>query len=338
MELPISDIVAKNPHLFLGSRLKRLAEQMQADANAFTQRLGLEFPAGWLSVLATLEEAGPQTVSALAAALGISQPSMTKALGKLSEARLIRLSKGETDRRQSVVELTAEGHAALSVGREYIWPLVDAAVQDLTDDLTGSFVRQLDEIERRMNARSLSERATAQAAVTLQVVQDADVPAVVRLLNQAYRSTGADASWAVETPYIDGDRASEHLLREEIAAKPEGVMLVWKLGNGVLGCVWLEPRTEGEWYLGSLAISLWLQNAKAGRKLLTASEDWVQAKGGRSIRMNVTNVRASLIAWYQRRGYRLTGETEPFPYEDDRFGTPKRPDLNFVVLKKDLAE
>jgi DNA-binding MarR family transcriptional regulator/predicted N-acetyltransferase YhbS len=333
----MSDIVARHPHLFLGSRMKRLAEQMQADANAFTQRLGLEVPAGWLSVLATLDEAGPQTVTALAATLGITQPSMTKSLGKLSSARLIRIGKGEMDRRQSLVELTAEGQAALSGGREYVWPLVDAAVQDLTHDLTGSFVGQLDEIERRIQERSLSERAAAMAPVTLQAAQDADVPAIVQLLNQAYRSTGSDASWAVETPYIDGDRTSENLLREEIAANPDATMLVWKLWNGVLGCVWLEPRTDGEWYLGSLAISLWLQNAKAGRRLLAASEDWVRAQGGRSIRMSVTNVRDALIAWYQRRGYRLTGETEPFPYGDDRFGTPKRPDLHFVVLKKGLV-
>jgi hypothetical protein len=44
-----------------------------------------------------------------------------------------------------------------------------------------------------------------------------------------------------------------------------------------------------------------------------------------------------LIAWYVRRGYRLTGETEPFPYGDNRFGTPLRDDLSFVVLQRDLA-
>jgi hypothetical protein len=48
------------------------------------------------------------------------------------------------------------------------------------------------------------------------------------------------------------------------------------------------------------------------------------------------NVRETLIAWYRRRGYRETGETEPFPYGDDRFGTPLRNDLHFVVLAKDL--
>ena len=52
--------------------------------------------------------------------------------------------------------------------------------------------------------------------------------------------------------------------------------------------------------------------------------------------MTVVWVRDALIAWYQRRGYSLTGETEPFPYGDERFGRPLRDDLHFVVLEKEI--
>jgi hypothetical protein len=48
-----------------------------------------------------------------------------------------------------------------------------------------------------------------------------------------------------------------------------------------------------------------------------------------------TNVRNALIGWYLRRGHRKTGETEPFPYGDDRFGAPLRDDLSFLLLEKD---
>lgn len=71
--------------------------------------------------------------------------------------------------------------------------------------------------------------------------------------------------------------------------------------------------------------------------MLAAAEDWVRTHGGESVRMTVVNVRETLIAWYVRRGYRLTGETEPFPYGDDRFGTPLRADLSFVVLQRYLT-
>jgi hypothetical protein len=101
--------------------------------------------------------------------------------------------------------------------------------------------------------------------------------------------------------------------------------------------VWLEPEDEGIWYLGSLTIDPRQQNSGLGRKLLTAAEDWVRARGGREVRMTVINVRDTLIVWYVRCGYALTGETEPFPYGDDRFGIPKRDDLHFVVLRKHLT-
>ena len=44
----------------------------------------------------------------------------------------------------------------------------------------------------------------------------------------------------------------------------------------------------------------------------------------------VIDARSDLIAWYERRGYRPTGETRPFPID------PPRPDLDFVVLEKGL--
>jgi hypothetical protein len=53
--------------------------------------------------------------------------------------------------------------------------------------------------------------------------------------------------------------------------------------------------------------------------------------------MTVIDARGELIAWYQRRGYRLTGEIRPFPYGDARFGLPLRDDLRFVVMRREIG-
>ena len=50
--------------------------------------------------------------------------------------------------------------------------------------------------------------------------------------------------------------------------------------------------------------------------------------------MSVLSVRDTLIAWYERRDYRLNGQTKPYPYGDDRWGRPLRDDLAFVELEK----
>jgi ribosomal protein S18 acetylase RimI-like enzyme len=172
----------------------------------------------------------------------------------------------------------------------------------------------------------------------LVTITDDDVPGIVSLMNRAYRGSGASAGWNSEAAYISGDRTTESLLRADLRASPNACFLKWldPISGGISGCVWLEPMNDGAWYLGSLATDPDSQNTGAGKALLAAAEQRVRAEGGNRVRMTVVNVRDTLIAWYIRRGYHLTGEAEPFPYDDDRFGTPLRDDLAFVVLEKVL--
>ena len=181
--------------------------------------------------------------------------------------------------------------------------------------------------ERTDTADMILERATA-----------ADVPIVVALMNRAFRGQGDVRGWNTEAPYIAGDRTSVALLEADIAQKPDARLLVVRRADdgSPFASVWLEPLGDGLWYLGSLTIDPAIQNGGIGRTLLAASEGWVRTQGGDTVRMTVVNVRETLIAWYQRRGYRLTGDTEPFPYDDTRFGVPLRDDLHFVVLDKAL--
>jgi ribosomal protein S18 acetylase RimI-like enzyme len=162
--------------------------------------------------------------------------------------------------------------------------------------------------------------------------------AIVDLVNLAFRGTGPSASWNVETGFVEGQRLNESLLREDLASKPHAHLLMYRddTSEALLGCVWLEPSQDGVWYMGLLAVQPDRQNKQLGRTLLTSAEDFAREHGGRRIRMTVVNVRNTLIAWYERRGYALTGETRPFPYGDERFGRPLRDDLSFVVLEKDI--
>jgi GNAT superfamily N-acetyltransferase len=82
------------------------------------------------------------------------------------------------------------------------------------------------------------------------------------------------------------------------------------------------------------------QRGGIGRQMIAAAENWVRQHWlwAEWMEMSVIAVRAELLAYYVRRGYRPTGERRPFPgYADpERFGRPKRPDLDLVVLRKSL--
>jgi ribosomal protein S18 acetylase RimI-like enzyme len=167
---------------------------------------------------------------------------------------------------------------------------------------------------------------------------EADYAAIIDLANVAFRGTGVLASWNSEADFIEGQRLNESLLREDLAAKPDAQLLTYRddPNGALLGTVWLEPKEDDVWYLSLLTVRPDLQNRQVGRTLLAAAEDYAKKRGARRIRLSVVNVRKTLIAWYERRGYLSTGETQPFPYGDERFGRPLRDDLRFVLLEKDV--
>lgn len=167
----------------------------------------------------------------------------------------------------------------------------------------------------------------------------AELPAVAALVNSAYRGDASRQGWTTEADYIDGQRTDASVLAADLAANPDAKLLLLRDAPGaeLLGSVWLEPvGEEGVWYLGMLTVRPDLQDRQLGRRLLAAAEDAAAAAGAQRIRMTVVSIRDSLIAWYLRRGYALTGETRPFPYGDARIGHPLRDDLSFAVLEKPL--
>jgi len=164
----------------------------------------------------------------------------------------------------------------------------------------------------------------------------ADAPALVALVNSAYRGDSSKAGWTTEADLLDGQRTDVEWLAEMIDT-PGSVILMHELDQLLAGCAHLK-RTGDECYLGLLTVRPTLQSGGIGRQLLDAAEQWASEHwASRSVHMTVIVQRAELIAWYERRGYVRTGERQPFPYGNERFGLPRRADLAFEVLRKRIS-
>jgi ribosomal protein S18 acetylase RimI-like enzyme len=160
-----------------------------------------------------------------------------------------------------------------------------------------------------------------------------DIPAVVRLVQSAYRGDASRAGWTTEAGLLTGQRTDAAGVEEALA---EGVVLVLDGApdDGLLACCQLVAH-PGHAYFGMFAVRPGQQGAGVGDALLGYAEQYAQQQfGAAAMELTVIGQRSELIAWYVRRGYTPTGETRPFPYSDERFGIPLRDDLHFVVLRK----
>lgn len=174
-------------------------------------------------------------------------------------------------------------------------------------------------------------------ALRFRLAGSRDVGAIVCLVDSAYRGDASRAGWTTEADLLDGQRTDAEAVSAVVDAG-DSAMLVAEADGRLAGCCQLERRPGGQVYFGMFAVRPGWQGRGLGQEILAEAERLAREEWGAvTMIMTVLVQRMDLIAWYQRRGYRLTGRSRPFPYGEERFGIPRRPDLSFVELAKRLA-
>ncbi|MGV8944332.1 GNAT family N-acetyltransferase [Thermomonas sp.] len=166
---------------------------------------------------------------------------------------------------------------------------------------------------------------------------EADIDAIVLLVEGSYRGDASRAGWTTEADLLDGMRIDAQRVRDDLERDGSQVLLGEHDGQ-LIACANISIE-DGAGYFGMFSVVPGLQRSGIGKRMLAeaeriAREDW----GLPVMRMTVIDVRDELIAFYERRGYQRTGIYKPFPYGDERFGIPKRDDLRFEILEKSLLE
>ena len=169
--------------------------------------------------------------------------------------------------------------------------------------------------------------------ITIATIED--VSALNNLVNSAYRGESSKKGWTTEADLLGGVRTTEKGLSETMQT-PKTTILKYSEGDEILGCVMLLEKGDAL-YLGMLTVFPDLQGSGIGKKLLQFAEIFAQEKSISTIEMTVISARTELIAWYERHGYKKTGEVRPFPMNDPNFGEPKQ-HLEFVVMEKGIRD
>jgi DNA-binding MarR family transcriptional regulator len=105
-----------------------------------------------VQVLVLLDQRGPQRVGALAALMGVRQPTLSEAVARLVDKGLVRRRADPEDGRAQHLVLTAAGRRlARSQGA---WPdALLGAIEALGDEEQGAFLRALSKIIENLLAR-----------------------------------------------------------------------------------------------------------------------------------------------------------------------------------------
>lgn len=159
----MKDVLALEGAVMLGSRLKRLAERLQAGAERIANDCGLATQPSQMPLLTALYRHGPMTVGDAVQALGISQPAVTRILSRLIAMELVETIRGARDQRSKTISLTPKGAEAMELAATVLWPRLRAAVGEVCD--APALLGLIEATERALADQPLNERPRGGLAI-----------------------------------------------------------------------------------------------------------------------------------------------------------------------------
>ncbi|WP_019673283.1 GNAT family N-acetyltransferase [Psychrobacter lutiphocae] len=175
-----------------------------------------------------------------------------------------------------------------------------------------------------------------------------DADAIVELLNLTFRS---DVGWTNESSLVAGIRTTVAEIKS-ILADPNNYFFVYpeliaestenEETGKLLACISVTFKPESNSaYIGLFAVDPSLQGQGMGNQVLQAAETFATRHLGTDsdkvrLTMSILSQRPDLQAYYERRGYQLSGNSQPFPVDSNN-GEPKVADLRLLEMVK-LAE
>jgi DNA-binding MarR family transcriptional regulator/GNAT superfamily N-acetyltransferase len=295
----VRDTLSDLGALFLGSRLKRLADRLQTEAGVILQAMDVSAPPAQQTLLAVLRREGPRTVGQVAQHLRISQPTATRGLQALIEQGLVDVSREELDGRYKLLSLTQAGDALMSRLEREVWPRVEAAAisvcgaqrQELLDAIAG--------VEAELDRRSLADRVLTPDMVVRDFSDD--------LAEAFYR---INAEWIGEMFTLEvNDLRLMSAPRERIIDQGGAILFVEMAGLGVVGTCAIMKARDGWWELAKMGVTKPARGRKAGELLLAGAIERARAMGVAGQLYLLTNKKcAAAIHLYEKLGFEHDAE------------------------------
>jgi DNA-binding MarR family transcriptional regulator/N-acetylglutamate synthase-like GNAT family acetyltransferase len=294
------DVIAELGYLMLGSRLKRLAERLQADAYKVHRARGIDAQPAEAALLGAIERFGPMTITEAVESLGVSQPAVTRTAAALVQRGVLSSTSSAVDQRQKTLKLTRQGRALVTKAKKRAWPLIEAAVASVCKPLEGSLLDQLAELERQLGERSLEAR-----------VLERDVqPAADTLTVREYTDELAPHFCAINAAWISAMFELEDIDREVLSnprqkiLEPGGFVLFAESAQlGIVGTCALMKVEDGVFELTKMGVVEAARGRKAGELLLQTALERAQAMDIETLYLLTNSKCVAAISLYEKHGF-----------------------------------
>lgn len=151
------DTVKQLGELALGSRLKRLSDEMMKDGKKIYAANKIDFEPKWFPVYYAISQSEQLTVTEIADEIGFKHPSVSQLVKELEKNGLVESSANDKDARKRNLKLSKKG-ADLLPGIKSIWSDISNAMNEMISNHTHNILCAIEQCEDDFETIPMYER------------------------------------------------------------------------------------------------------------------------------------------------------------------------------------
>jgi len=294
----------------IGSRLRRLSEQLTEDAGQVYEMYNVALQPKWFPVFHALSQGHDKTITAIAEEIGHSHPSVSTIIREMVKFGIVVEKKDKLDGRKTVVGLSKKGKEVVTqIAPQHID--VTNAIEEALSQTRYNLWKAIEEWEFLLKQKSLLRRVQEQKKLReSREVQIVDYkPAyqdVFKRLNEEwiskyFKMEAADHK-ALDHPQKNIIAKGGHILVALYNNEPVGVCALMKMDDPVY-----------EYELAKMAVSPAAQGKNIGWLLGQAIMEKARSLGAKKLYLESNTILQPAINLYHKLGFKkVVGHATPY--------------------------
>ncbi len=255
------DVFNQLGELALGSRLKRLSDQIMRDGAKIYKESNIDFEPRWFPVFYSLSQESPSGVTEIANDLGVSHAAVSQVVQELLKKGLLVAVKDQFDGRRKLLSLSEKGKILLPKIQK-LWADIALAIHQMINQHQTNIIDSIREVERSFSESNLHQRV---AKITQE--RRMDQVEIVEYQKE-YKKYFKSLNYAWISKYFKVEETDQRLLTNpDKIIMQGGAILFASLNNQIVGTCALIKIDDGKFELTKMAVDENYQGRQVGKKL-----------------------------------------------------------------------
>lgn len=284
--------------LTLGSRLKKISDQLFTDVDAIYQRHGIYLSSRCFPILFLLKDNGDLGITQLADLLGQAHSSVSQMSKKLLTEGYIENKPDPNDERRRLLGLTADGIVLFEQMHD-IWDDIRQSVKDMLQETDSDFMFILQKFEQLQLENSLEKRVIARE--NLRESERVEIIPFEPRYRDYFKKLNVE--WLEKYFYVE-EIDNQVLSNPETYILEKGGFIFFARYKGeIIGTSALIKADDDTYELTKMSVTEKYQGLKVGRKLAIRAIEEYEKSGATTLFLESNSRLKPALKLYEKLGF-----------------------------------